>query len=114
MKDETQDSAPVDTTDKTMASSNENDTSDTEKPIAASSAEEEYPQGLKLVVLSSATIIAVFLIALDQVCVCVPDHFLPNPPHTYIPTCPSRYPSQVSRFPSWYRELMGEWEKYRQ
>ena len=104
MKDETQDSAPVDTTDKTMASSNENDTSDTEKPIAASSAEEEYPQGLKLVVLSSATIIAVFLIALDQVCVYQTPCFPIHPIYTYL----GRYPSQVSRFPSWYRELMGE------
>jgi len=90
MKDETQDSAPVDTTDKTMASSNENDTSDTEKPIATPPTEEEYPQGLKLVVLSSATIIAVFLIALDQVCVYqIPSFPTLSPTHTHTNYPPS-------------------------
>lgn len=65
--DDARDLAPVNATDQAMASSTENDTSDTEKPVAAPPSDDEYPQGLKLVVLSSATIIAVFLIALDQV-----------------------------------------------
>ena len=42
------------------------DGADAEKPIQAMT-EDQYPHGIKLVLLAGASIIAVFLIALDQV-----------------------------------------------
>jgi hypothetical protein len=46
----------------------DSDSSDPEKcaPVKAI-VDDEYPSGLKLVLLSAATLVAVFLIALDQV-----------------------------------------------
>lgn len=44
----------------------DNDSADPEKPIESVS-DDEYPQGLRMAILVAATVIAVFLIALDQV-----------------------------------------------
>ena len=43
------------------------DTVDAEKPVNAELDDDQYPHGLKLVVLAAAALVAVFLIALDQV-----------------------------------------------
>ncbi|KAH8878705.1 putative efflux pump antibiotic resistance protein [Thozetella sp. PMI_491] len=53
-------------TDLTEVNNGDSDGTQLEKPAAQETTEDQYPHGLTLVLLSSACLIAVFLIALDQ------------------------------------------------
>jgi len=45
----------------------DSDSANPEKPAVGSMTDEQYPHGLTLVILAGASIVAVFLISLDQV-----------------------------------------------
>lgn len=59
---------PEESVSNTRISNNDGDSnSDREKVLTEKAPEIEYPQGMKRALLASATLVAVFLIALDQV-----------------------------------------------
>jgi hypothetical protein len=63
---ETESPNPSTSNTPNMKNVGDSDSADLEKPVQDTT-DDQYPHGLKLVALAGASIVAVFLIALDQV-----------------------------------------------